>query len=78
MPDSTTLNTLALEHNTQWIIVSTLVAIVLFFITRWGYKKYQTKNIIKQVINKKGEISQGEGENTIEDVDNTDGIIKQN
>jgi len=71
----TEANTLALNANTIWIVVSIIVPIVL---SLWGYKKYKIKNLIKHTINKNGEIAQGEGENIIEDVDNTDGIIKQN
>ena len=71
----TEANTIALHINTLWIIIGTIATII---VSLWGYKKYKTKNLIKRTINKNGEIAQGEGKNIIEDVDNTDGIIRQN
>lgn len=73
----TEFNTLALNANTKWLIISTVIAIGIF-IVGFFINKYRTKNIIKNSINRKGEISQAGGDNLIDNVDNVEGKIIQN
>jgi len=70
-------NTLALTINTTWIIISTIVGIVIF-IGGFFINKYRTKNVVKNSINRKGEIFQTGGDNIIDNVDNEEGKIIQN
>ena len=70
----TDANTFALNLNTVTVIIVTLVSLILAV---WGYKKYQGKNIIKSTVNKGGKITQSNGDNIIDDVDNESGTIVQ-
>lgn len=72
----TEANTLALSTNTEWIIISIIVAVVLF-IGGFILNKYRSKNIIKKSKNKRGRMTQVGGENLIDNVDNEEGNITQ-
>ncbi len=73
--DTTEANTLALNINTIWIIISTIITIVLFLI---GKKLFSKKNTIKNTSNRKGRIKQGgESTNIIKNVTNDNGEIIQ-
>ena len=73
----TEANTQAIMTNTEWIIISTIVAIVIF-IVGFIINKNRATNVIKNSKNKKGKISQSSGDNIIDNVDNEDGSIIQN
>lgn len=73
----TAANTAALNANTDWIIISIVVAIVLF-IAGFAINKYRTRNIIKSTKNKNGKISQSGKDNFVDNVDNEHGTIEQN
>lgn len=70
----TVANTTAININTAFIVISTVIVVALAI---WGYKKYKGMNIIKKTINEFGEISQNGKDNIIDDVDNTNGKISQ-
>jgi len=72
----TTLNTLALNTNTAWIIISVIVTIGLSII---GYliNRYRGRDIIKNTSNKRGKISQTNGDSLVDNVDNEEGSIIQ-
>ncbi|MCW8895015.1 hypothetical protein [Sulfurimonas sp.] len=70
----TAANTIAVNVNTAFIVISTAI---VFALAIWGYKKYKGMNIIKKTINEFGEISQNGKDNIIDDVDNTNGKISQ-
>jgi len=70
----TVANTIAINVNTFFILLSIVVTVILAI---WGYKKYKGMNVIKKTINKFGEISQNGKDNIIDDVDNANGKISQ-
>ena len=73
--NSTDANTIALNLNTQWVIISVIIAVILF-ILGIIYKKSQGKNIVKNTINR-GKISQTGGDNLVDDVDNYEPITQK-
>ena len=67
--NETEMNTQELMTNKEWLIISKIVVIVIF-IGGFFVNKYRTKNVIKNSINKKGEISQTGIYNIIDNIDN--------